>query len=148
METTGGGFTTEPNRQSSSKVRHVQDRFNTLEKVRKIFITTSEEHHVRVARIWWLSDAGKRSIPRGLPRECASEASSSNTSGLCPEEPLFEIGCVFKREKGDHRIYWRVGLKRPIVLPRDAQLPVFVIQNNLRLLGISREQYLEILERI
>ena len=64
------------------------------------------------------------------------------------EKFLFEVGCIFKREKGDHRIYWRKGLSRPIVLPRDTQLPVFVIQNNLRLLGISREQYLEILERI
>ena len=64
------------------------------------------------------------------------------------EKFLFEVGCVFKREKGDHRIYWRKGLSRPMVLPRDTQLPVFVIQNNLRLLSISREQYLEILERI
>jgi predicted RNA binding protein YcfA (HicA-like mRNA interferase family) len=64
------------------------------------------------------------------------------------EKFLFEVGCIFKREKGDHRIYWRTGLSRPIVLPRDTQLPVFVIQNNLRLLGISREQYLAILERI
>ncbi len=64
------------------------------------------------------------------------------------EKFLLAVGCVFKREKGDHRIYWRKGLSRPIVLPRDIQLPVFVIQNNLRLLGISREQYLEILERI
>ena len=64
------------------------------------------------------------------------------------EKFLFEVGCIFKREKGDHRIYWKKGLSRPIVLPRDTQLPVFVIQNNLRLLGISREQYLEILERI
>lgn len=64
------------------------------------------------------------------------------------EKFLLEVGCVFKREKGDHRIYWRQGLSRPIVLPRDNQLPVFVIQNNLRILGISREQYLEILERV
>ena len=64
------------------------------------------------------------------------------------EKFLFVAGCVFKREKGDHRIYWRVGLSRPIVLPRDSELPVFVIQYNLRLLGMSKDQYLEILENI
>lgn len=64
------------------------------------------------------------------------------------EKFLLYIGCRFKREKGDHRIYWREGLKRPVVIPRDAELPVFIIRNNLRILGIDPEKYLEILKRI
>ena len=64
------------------------------------------------------------------------------------EKPLLFINCRFEREKGDHRIYWRDGLKRPVVIPRDAQLPVFIIRNNLRVLGISLEKYLEILDKI
>ncbi|HOQ15668.1 MAG TPA: type II toxin-antitoxin system HicA family toxin [Candidatus Paceibacterota bacterium] len=64
------------------------------------------------------------------------------------EKFLIYIGCHFEREKGDHRIYWREGLKRPVVIPRDTQLPVFVIRNNLRILNISPEEYLEILKRI
>lgn len=64
------------------------------------------------------------------------------------EKFLVYIGCHFEREKGDHRIYWREGLKRPVVIPRDTQLPVFVIRNNLRILNISPEEYLEILKRI
>jgi len=64
------------------------------------------------------------------------------------EKFLVYIGCHFEREKGDHRIYWREDLKRPVVIPRDAQLPVFVIRNNLRILNISPEEYLEILKRI
>ncbi len=64
------------------------------------------------------------------------------------EKFLLYIGCVFEREKGDHRIYWRANLKRPVVIPRDTQLPVFIIRNNLRILGISVREYLEILDRI
>jgi predicted RNA binding protein YcfA (HicA-like mRNA interferase family) len=64
------------------------------------------------------------------------------------EKFLLFVGCQFKREKGDHRIYWRDDLKRPVVIPRDKELPVFVIRNNLRILGISPQEYLEILKRI
>lgn len=75
-------------------------------------------------------------------------------AGLTPihwkkfEKFLLFVGCKFTRQKGDHRIYWRNGLKRPVVVPQDSQIPVFVIQNNLRILSIGREQYLEILQRI
>jgi len=62
------------------------------------------------------------------------------------EKFLLKIGCEFKREKGDHRIYWKAGLKRPVVIPRDSRLPPFIIHNNLRVLGISREKFLEIVK--
>ena len=64
------------------------------------------------------------------------------------EKFLLFVGCHFEREKGDHRIYWREGLKRPVVIPRDEELPVFIIRNNLRILGIEPDEYLEILKRI
>jgi len=63
------------------------------------------------------------------------------------EKFLLFVGCHLEREKGDHRIYWREGLKRPVVIPRDSELPIFVIRNNLRVLDISPEEYLEILRR-
>lgn len=75
-------------------------------------------------------------------------------SGITPinwkrfEKFLLFVGCNFEREKGDHRIYWRSDLKRPIVIPRENQLPVFIIRNNLRLLKIDVAEYLKILERI
>ncbi|MCR4311969.1 MAG: type II toxin-antitoxin system HicA family toxin [Candidatus Uhrbacteria bacterium] len=56
---------------------------------------------------------------------------------------LISIGCVLVREKGDHRVYHREGLIRPIVIPRDTQIPVFILKNNLRLLGISQEDFLK-----
>ena len=64
------------------------------------------------------------------------------------EKFLIYVGCKFERQKGDHRIYERQDLKRPVVFPRDTQIPIFIIRNNLRLLGISVQEYLEILKRI
>lgn len=64
------------------------------------------------------------------------------------EKFLLYVGCTFTREKGDHRIYVRDGLIRPVVVPRDTQLPIFIIRNNLRVLGVSVEEYLKILDQI
>lgn len=58
------------------------------------------------------------------------------------------MGCEFSREKGDHRIYWREDLKRPVVIPRDGDIPVFIIRNNLRILSVSHEEYSKILGNI
>ena len=60
---------------------------------------------------------------------------------------LQSVGCTLEREHGDHRIYWRSGLTRPIVVQRVRALPVFIIRNNLRLLGISVETYLSMIEK-
>ena len=64
------------------------------------------------------------------------------------EKFLLRVGCTLEREHGDHRIYWRPGLKRPVVIPRDSELPVFIIRNNLRILGVSPKEYLDILEQL
>ena len=64
------------------------------------------------------------------------------------EKFLLFTGCKFEREKGDHRIYWRNDLKRPVVIPRDLALPVFIIRKNLRILGISSQEYLEIIKKL
>ena len=75
-------------------------------------------------------------------------------SGLTPinwkkfEKFVLFVGCKFEREKGDHRVYSRNDLKRPVVFPRDKELPVFIIRNNLRVLRIEPTEYLEILKRI
>jgi predicted RNA binding protein YcfA (HicA-like mRNA interferase family) len=64
------------------------------------------------------------------------------------EKFLKFVGCTFLREKGDHRIWTRDGLKRPIVVPRDMSVQPYIIRNNLRLLNISVKEYLEIMQRI
>ncbi len=64
------------------------------------------------------------------------------------EKFLLFVGCEFKRQTGGHRIYKRAGLNRALVVPAHGTIPVFVIRNNLRLLGITPEQYFEILKKI
>jgi len=58
------------------------------------------------------------------------------------------MGCKFKRESGDHRVYWRNDLKRPVIIPRYRSLPEFVILNNLKVIGVPREEYLKIIKKI
>ncbi len=62
---------------------------------------------------------------------------------------IFErFGCQFVRQKGDHMIFHYRGARRPIVIPRYKEIPVTVIQNNMRTVGMTREQYFELLEQI
>lgn len=64
------------------------------------------------------------------------------------EKFLKFIGCRLKRSVGDHLIYDREDLKRPVVLTADREVPVFIIRNNLRTLAMSPEEYLEILKKV
>ena len=54
-------------------------------------------------------------------------------------------GFCFDRQEGDHRIYVKAGVKRPIVIPTYRAVPVFIIKNLLRTSGMSRERYFELL---
>ncbi|MGB6482429.1 MAG: type II toxin-antitoxin system HicA family toxin [Candidatus Acidiferrales bacterium] len=56
-------------------------------------------------------------------------------------------GFTWARERGDHMIFTKSGILRPIVVPRYDALPVFIIKNILRTAGISRERYFELLDR-
>lgn len=64
------------------------------------------------------------------------------------EKFLEFVGCKYKRTKGDHLIWDRPNLKRPVVFTVDKEVPTFIIRNNLRTLGLSSEEYLEILKKI
>jgi len=64
------------------------------------------------------------------------------------EKFLSFVGCTLLREKGDHRIWGRTGLIRPVVLPKTSKIPIFVIRNNLRVLGISVAEYLDIMGKV
>lgn len=62
---------------------------------------------------------------------------------------IFELeGFIYRGQKGDHLIYTKKGLSRPVIIPRYDEIPVFVIKNNLRTAKISRERYLELLKKI
>lgn len=64
------------------------------------------------------------------------------------EKFLKYVGCHPKRQKGDHLIWDRPNLKRPVIFTTDREVPVFIIRNNLRTLGLSPEEYFEILKQI
>jgi predicted RNA binding protein YcfA (HicA-like mRNA interferase family) len=53
--------------------------------------------------------------------------------------------CV--RTEGDHHVYTKPGITRPVVIPDWQEVPVFIIKNNLRTANISREEYFELLEK-
>ncbi len=50
------------------------------------------------------------------------------------------------RTEGDHLIYVKIGIKRPIVIPMYPAVPVFIISNNLKTAGISRQEYFRLLK--
>lgn len=55
-------------------------------------------------------------------------------------------GFSFSRQRGDHLIYTKSGIKRPLVIPMYNAVPVFIIKNLLRTAGMTRERYFELLE--
>jgi predicted RNA binding protein YcfA (HicA-like mRNA interferase family) len=62
---------------------------------------------------------------------------------------IFEAaGCTYVRTQGDHLVYHYPGAKRPIVIPKYKEVPVFIIKNNMKIIGMSVEKYLSRLERI
>jgi len=55
---------------------------------------------------------------------------------------VFELdGFRFHRQEGDHRIYVKAGVLRPLVIPTYHAVPVFMIKNLLRTSGLSRERF-------
>jgi predicted RNA binding protein YcfA (HicA-like mRNA interferase family) len=57
-------------------------------------------------------------------------------------------GFVFSRQRGDHLIFTKIGVLRPLVIPAYHEVPLFIIKNLLRTAGMSRETYLQHLESI
>ncbi|MBI4449529.1 type II toxin-antitoxin system HicA family toxin [Candidatus Uhrbacteria bacterium] len=50
------------------------------------------------------------------------------------------------REHGDHLVLTKTGAARPLVIPKYHTVPVFIIKNNLRSAGMSRERFFELLD--
>jgi predicted RNA binding protein YcfA (HicA-like mRNA interferase family) len=67
-----------------------------------------------------------------------------------PYETLAAIfekdGFDFDHQRGDHLIYTKPGVKRPLVIPAYREVPVFIVKNLLRTSGMSRERYFELLK--
>ncbi len=62
---------------------------------------------------------------------------------------IFEAaGCTYVRTQGDHLVYHYPGAIRPVVIPKYKEVPVFIIKNNMKIIGMSRETYLSLLESV
>lgn len=57
-------------------------------------------------------------------------------------------GFLYVRTKGDHLIYTKEGITRPIIIPKYRQIPEFIILNNLKTAGITRKEYLELIKEV
>ena len=64
------------------------------------------------------------------------------------ERFILGLGCVYARTKGDHRIYRRSDLTRPIVIPRHDPLSPGMIENNLRTLGITKVEFEKMIRKL
>ena len=62
---------------------------------------------------------------------------------------IFEAaGCRYVRTQGDHLVYSYPGAVRPVVIPKYQEVPAFIIKNNMKVIGMTRDQYFQILESI
>jgi predicted RNA binding protein YcfA (HicA-like mRNA interferase family) len=64
------------------------------------------------------------------------------------EAVFVAAGFRFVRQEGSHRSYVRAGVARPVVIPVYREVPVFIIRNNLKTAGLSREEYFTLLARM
>ena len=57
-------------------------------------------------------------------------------------------GFTVKRQRGDHIIMTKAGIRRPLVIKNSPRLvPVTHIRTNMTTAGMSRERYFELLEK-
>ena len=62
---------------------------------------------------------------------------------------LKKIGfCNTRKSKGDHLIFNHPDARRPVVIPKYSEVTVTIIRTNMRTVGMSREEYFNILESI
>ena len=62
---------------------------------------------------------------------------------------IFQMfGCTYKRKKGSHHILTYIGAKRAVVIPEYEEVDIEIIKNNMRTVGMSRERYFELLEKV
>ncbi|MBI3876450.1 MAG: type II toxin-antitoxin system HicA family toxin [Verrucomicrobia bacterium] len=62
------------------------------------------------------------------------------------EKIFLAVGFRFARQEGSHRSYVKPGTARPVIIPAYREVPVFVIRNNLKTAGITREEYFRLLQ--
>ncbi|MBR3492225.1 MAG: type II toxin-antitoxin system HicA family toxin [Bacteroidales bacterium] len=59
------------------------------------------------------------------------------------------LGLSKVRTKGGHEAWMKAGMTRPAIVQTHVDpVPEYVLRNNLRIIGISREEFLTLLEKL
>ena len=62
---------------------------------------------------------------------------------------LSRLGRSPVRSKGGHEAWMKTGMTRPVIFQTHVEpIPEFVVRNNLRNIGITKEDFLAILENL
>jgi predicted RNA binding protein YcfA (HicA-like mRNA interferase family) len=59
---------------------------------------------------------------------------------------FLKAGFAFARQRGDHRIYAKPGVLRPVVIPTYDAIAQDIITSNLRTAKMSRNEYFQLLD--
>lgn len=62
---------------------------------------------------------------------------------------IFKLyGCEYMRKKGSHHILRYPGAKRTVVIPEYEEIDVEIIKNNMQTVGMTRDEYMKLLEQV
>jgi len=62
---------------------------------------------------------------------------------------IFQVyGCKYKRKKGSHHVLIYPGAKRAVIIPEYHEIDIDIIKNNMRTVGMSREEYFKLLGQV
>ena len=62
---------------------------------------------------------------------------------------VFEAyGCRYVRKEGSHHILEYPGARRSVVIPEYDEVDIEIIRNNMRTVGMTRDQYFDLLARV
>ena len=71
----------------------------------------------------------------------------SNISITQFRDMLAALGLSCVRTKGDHEAWSKNGMLRPVIFQTHVDpIPEFIIRNNLKTLGISRDEFIALLK--
>lgn len=57
-------------------------------------------------------------------------------------------GCKYKRKKGSPHVLSYPNAKRAVVIPEYDEIDVDIIKNNMRTVGMTREEYFRLLKKV
>ena len=57
-------------------------------------------------------------------------------------------GCEYVRKEGSHHVLRFPGAKRAVVIPEYREIDVDIIKSNMRTVGMTRDQYFDLLKKV